>query len=1523
MPIDRVSRGLLAALAAALVTACSSSVPIPDAAQLTCSGSGECPSGFLCHNGMCERIGALDTRAPNLTSVVVSPATSWDVTAGFGRAGTTFTIDLQADEPLLEPPTLTIGTVPPVVVTCAGAARGTVYRCTYQATGAENGSLGGIVKLDVWLEDLSRNETTRNRVATLALDFEAPAVAAASVAYYPDPSNPLPAVKRATAGTVVRVAVSADELLDPTAATSLSVNFGQGPVAFELVPGSLTATGAAFEALVPPSTQDGLYTPSVTWTDPAGNTTTTSVGLAPIAVKTSPPYLNVNQAKVVFVRSPWGNAAPEDLGGYTIPAGTYFALEPADPLSSDATLPAEAFALEDGSVPSAVLVKSSSDPGGLILGTLRPDASGGWPRQALSSPDLMTVFVVGLDDAGNPSIPVKVLNAEWVATHNPPPAGQNPHTLETIGYVTTTTQEQAVDVRPALPADAAGSAGQTIVARAEAAWREMTPTNVPVPRSNHAMAYDSARGRVVLFGGQNDRGQLMNDTWEWNGGSWTRVSTSGPSARSAHAMAFDSARGQVVLFGGGGSTGRMADTWAWNGISWTQVASTGPAARQLHAMAYDAARGQVVLFGGISATDSFAQDTWVWSGSSWTQKSVTAPPGRNSHAMAFDGARGQVVLFGGVAPGGAVQDTWVWDGSSWTRRSPSTSPAARSAHALAYDATRGQVVLFGGSTTSGSGQDTWTWDGTSWTQKPTPSSSPGIRWQHAMAYDSARGQVVLFGGSHTNDATWLWDGTSWAAAPTSPGSRGGHAMAYDAGRRRVVLFGGWATGAGAFQDTWEWDGSGWTKAMPPNPLPSARTGHAMAYDSARGRVLLFGGNDASGDLRDTWVWDGNTWTQLSPATSPPARRRHAMAFDAARGQVVLFGGEWSNGPYVWNSGSLYDTWVWDGSSWSSAPAVGTLPQARSGHAMAYDGARSEVVLFGGWDRQQYLNDTWVWNGSSWTVKLPPAPLPPVRADGVMAYDSAQLQVVLFGGSPSRSDTWVWNGITWADATPSSPNPAAGGRNGMAYDRARERLVVFQGVCTCDQSGACTCDQSALWEREASPTRQPAIQLDPSRAAAGIDPGAVTGLRVRAFAGGTFFAGTSLPANATAGASLLGWHCGTGASSCEWLELATNGTGAALQPPYLPPAPASLVSWSAPSPAEAQQLGSFQVRPSGAAGSDPNGARVAVDYIEVRVRYAVPAGVSSPSQLAYSSNPALYRAGQAITANVPSTQGGAAAVYWISPPLPAGLRLDSSTGIISGTPTVASPSTTYLVTAANAGGSTTSTLTIKIMDDVHVPPSQLVYSANPAIYGVGVTMTPNVPSSSGGAVVSYSASPDLPPGLSLDPSTGVISGEPTTLSSAASYLVTATNLGGSTTATLDITVIENVRLPPSQLVYSANPATYSVGTAITPNVPTSGGGAVLSYSVSPSLPAGLSLDPATGVISGVPSTISPATSYTVTATNLGGSTDATVSITVNCQPATFCDDGLVCLPWGQCDYCALNSDCPAPYICDFDGICRLP
>jgi PKD repeat protein len=143
-------------------------------------------------------------------------------------------------------------------------------------------------------------------------------------------------------------------------------------------------------------------------------------------------------------------------------------------------------------------------------------------------------------------------------------------------------------------------------------------------------------------------------------------------------------------------------------------------------------------------------------------------------------------------------------------------------------------------------------------------------------------------------------------------------------------------------------------------------------------------------------------------------------------------------------------------------------------------------------------------------------------------------------------------------------------------------------------------------------------------------------------------------------------------------------------------------------------------------------------------------------------------------------------------------------------------------------------------------------------------------------------PALPSGLALSTSTGILSGTPTAAAALATYTVTARNTYGSTTATLQIVILAPVAPPPSGLSYASPSISATVGTAIAPDQPTVTG-TVTSYSVAPTLPAGLALDASTGILSGLPTAAAALATYTVTARNANGSTTATLQITVTAAP----------------------------------------
>ena len=238
-----------------------------------------------------------------------------------------------------------------------------------------------------------------------------------------------------------------------------------------------------------------------------------------------------------------------------------------------------------------------------------------------------------------------------------------------------------------------------------------------------------------------------------------------------------------------------------------------------------------------------------------------------------------------------------------------------------------------------------------------------------------------------------------------------------------------------------------------------------------------------------------------------------------------------------------------------------------------------------------------------------------------------------------------------------------------------------------------------------------------------------------------------------------------------------------------------------------------------------------------------------------------------TASATIPQGGSAILSWAIDGA-ATVTLMPGIGTVTGTSITVSPraTTTYTLTASSAGGQATAQVTVTV---TAAPPANLLYVDMLCTKGVPLMDEPYY---SGGDPTHYSVSPSLPPGFDLDPDYGYLTALPTAVTPADTYTVTASNTAGSTSTTLTIAVND---VAPS-FSYGSGTFSFTTGSAAGCS-PTSTGGAVVAWSITPTLPAGLAFGTSDGSIQGTPSAISGATTYTITGTNTGGSLSVDIQL----------------------------------------------
>lgn len=282
-----------------------------------------------------------------------------------------------------------------------------------------------------------------------------------------------------------------------------------------------------------------------------------------------------------------------------------------------------------------------------------------------------------------------------------------------------------------------------------------------------------------------------------------------------------------------------------------------------------------------------------------------------------------------------------------------------------------------------------------------------------MAYHPGTNRLVMYGGlsstpSQALSDTWAFT-TSWTQLSPAGGAppRWGHQMVTNTTTGNLVTFGGRSpTISGLANDTYEWNGTAWIAVPTPN-APAARFLYGMAYDAARGVVVMFGGRTSLGTSNETWEYDGITWQQIATVNAPAAREEMGMVYDVSLQRTILFGG-CNEG-----TGTIYgDTWRYDGNNWVEVAATGS-PSPRFRGVMEYDSQRSRSVYFGGYDGSLQRNETYEYSNGAWNLVTNGATPPTSTTEQTAGYDPVRRKLTMFGGfgTTFNNENWQFTGNT--------------------------------------------------------------------------------------------------------------------------------------------------------------------------------------------------------------------------------------------------------------------------------------------------------------------------------------------------------------------------------------------------------------------------------------------------------------------------------------------------------------------------------
>lgn len=509
-----------------------------------------------------------------------------------------------------------------------------------------------------------------------------------------------------------------------------------------------------------------------------------------------------------------------------------------------------------------------------------------------------------------------------------------------------------------------------------------TPIDVvgspPSPRQYVATAIDPLRNRLLLFGGAHSNGgqtDFYNDVWALNLGpapSWEQIAAPGPAPipRESALMAYDSARDRLVMFGGAGpnptSISLLTDTWVLSlspSVQWTRLDPAGSISEVTleSAAIYDPVHDRVLLLrsthrGGNRALRLAPSPEWV---------SLPSLPGAasdlESFAAALDPPRGRALVFGGFYSSDVTADTWQLDLSTdvWTRIFTGTVVPNKLGpyRDLLLDPVRDQAVMYLNGPVWRLSFSTGEWT------RSILSPNPGSVYVAFGWYDPYRDQARYYGqfGNRMTFGLWVLNlgSPAWTSLPLPPSGlrKVNGTFAYDPVRDRLIGF---------FGDEGVWvfplaDASGWTRLTTSGTPPPAAGAYGGVYDGAHDAYVVTGEATLSpgGDIVGGWalsLGDIPTWSEVTPPAHGDPSTGVYPAFDPVRSRALSFGG-WSGTTSV--TSATHALALPSAEGWVRLAPAGAFPAGRTAHAVAYDALRDQLLIWAGYQYGSlFADDVW-------------------------------------------------------------------------------------------------------------------------------------------------------------------------------------------------------------------------------------------------------------------------------------------------------------------------------------------------------------------------------------------------------------------------------------------------------------------------------------------------------------------------------------------------------------------------------------